>query len=57
MPEAVEVADKTEQQGLADLDGQAAPGGSRGELAFNDRENGFDLGALPVGFFGKARNI
>ena len=53
MPEAVEVVGKTEQQGLADLDGQAAPGSARGELALNGREDGFDLSALAVGFFRK----
>src|SRR5579859_4160525 len=35
MPQAVEVIGKTEQQSLADLDGQAAPGSARGELALN----------------------
>ena len=51
MPEAVEVVGQTEEQSLAVLDAQAAPGSAGGELALHRRENGFDLGALPVGFF------
>ena len=35
MPQAVEVIGKTEQQSLANLDGQTAPGSARGELALN----------------------
>jgi hypothetical protein len=38
---------------LADLGGQAASGGARGELAFDGREKAFDLGALAVRFFRK----
>jgi hypothetical protein len=38
---------------LADLRGQAASGCARGELAFDRREDAFDLGALPVRFFRK----
>ncbi len=53
MPQAVEVVGQAEQQGLADLRGQAAPGGARGELAFDGREDAFDLGALAVRFFRK----
>jgi hypothetical protein len=53
MPQAVEVVGKAEQQSLADLRGQAASRGARGELAFDGRENAFDLGALAVRFFRK----
>ena len=38
---------------MADLGGQAASGGARGELTFNGREKAFDLGALAVRFFRK----
>src|SRR5437660_433542 len=54
MPQAVNVVGQTEQQGLADLGSQAAPGGARGELAFDGREHAFDLGALPIRFFRKS---
>src|ERR1700731_445653 len=53
MPQAVEVVGKAEQEGLANLGGQAASGSARGELAFDRRENAFDLGALAVRFFRK----
>src|SRR5690348_12078127 len=51
MPQAVEVVGKTEEQGLANLRCQAAPRRARREFAFDYREDGFDLGALPVRFF------
>src|SRR5207249_9709861 len=54
MPQAVNVVGQTEQQGLADLGSQTAPGGARGELAFDGREHAFDLGALPIRFFRKS---
>jgi hypothetical protein len=57
VPQTVEIVGQPEKQGLADLRGHAAPRGARGELAFDGREDGFDLSALPVRFFGKARNI
>jgi hypothetical protein len=57
MSQAVGVVGKAEQQGLADLRGQAVSRCARGELAFDSRENTFDLGALPYGFFGRARSI
>src|SRR5713226_6829757 len=53
MPQAVNVVGQAEQQSLADLGGQAAPGGARGELAFDGGEDAFDLGALPIRFFRK----
>src|SRR6266403_5382080 len=53
MPQAIEVVDQAEQQGLADLGGQAASGCARGEFAFDGREDAFDLGALAVRFFRK----
>src|ERR1700676_1311283 len=53
MPQAVNVVGKAEQERLANLGGQAASGCARGELAFDRRENAFDLGALPVRFFRK----
>src|SRR5216684_2795438 len=53
VPQTVEIVGQAEKQGLADLRGQAAPGRARGELAFDGREDGFDLSALPVWFFGK----
>src|ERR1700731_73574 len=53
MPQAVEVVGKAEQEGLANLGGQAASGSARGELAFDRRENAFDLGALAVRYFRK----
>jgi hypothetical protein len=54
LPQTVEIVGQPEKQGLADLRGQAAPGRARGELAFDGREDGFDLRALPVWFFGKS---
>ena len=53
MPQAVNVVSKTEQQGLADLGGQAASGCARGEFAFDRREDAFNLGTLPIRFFRK----
>src|SRR6266404_6012438 len=53
MPQAIEVVGQAEQQGLADLGGQAASGCARGEFAFDGREDAFDLGALAVRFFRK----
>src|SRR6266446_2708530 len=53
MPQAVNVVGQAEQQGLTDLGGQAAPGCARGELAFDGREDAFDLVALPIRFFRK----
>jgi len=53
VPQTVEIVGQPEKQGLADLRGQAAPGHARGELAFDGREDGFDLSALPEWFFGK----
>jgi hypothetical protein len=43
VPQTVEIVGQPEKQGLADLRGQAAPGRARGELAFDGREDGFDL--------------
>src|ERR1700704_1083026 len=54
MPQAVDVVGQAEQQGLADLGGQAAPGCARGELAFDGGEDAFDLVALPIRFFRKS---
>src|SRR6266849_5575342 len=53
MPQAVNVVGQAEQQGLADLGGQAASGCARGEFAFDGREDAFDLGTLPIRFFRK----
>src|SRR5882724_8579226 len=53
MPQAIEVVGKAEQQGLADLGGQAASGCARGEFAFDGGEDAFDLGALPIRFLRK----
>src|SRR6267142_2354660 len=53
MPQAVHVVGKAEQQGLADLGGQAASGCARGEFAFDGGEDAFDLGALPIRFLRK----
>src|ERR1700730_13598630 len=53
MPQAIEVVGKAEQQRLADLHGQAAPGSARGEFAFGHRDDRFDDGALAVWFFRK----
>jgi len=54
MPQAVDVVGQAEQQGLADLRGQAAPGCARRELSFDSGEDAFDLGALPIRFFRKS---
>src|SRR5882762_4404998 len=54
MPQAVDVVGQAEQQGLADLGGQAASGCARGELAFDGGEHAFDLVALPIRFFRKS---
>src|SRR3989475_7680054 len=54
MPQAVNVVGQAQQQGLADLGGQAASGCARGELAFDGREDAFDLVALPIRFFRKS---
>src|SRR5882672_4475252 len=53
MPQAVHVVGKAEQQGMADLGGQAASRCARGEFAFDGGEDAFDLGALPIRFFRK----
>ena len=53
MPQTVEIVGKAEQQGLADLRCQATSGRARGELAFDGREDAFDLVALPIRFFRK----
>jgi hypothetical protein len=53
MPWAVEIVGKAEQERLANLRGQISSGCSRGELAFDRRENALDLGALAVRFFRK----
>src|SRR6266850_8228514 len=53
MPQAIEVVGKAEQQGLADLGGQAASGCARREFAFDGGEDAFDLGTLPIRFFRK----
>jgi len=53
MPQTVNVVGKAEQQGLANLGCQAAPGRARGELALDGREDAFDLSALPVRPFRK----
>ncbi len=53
MPQTVEIVGKAEQQGLADLRGQAAAGRTGGELAFDGREDAFDLGTLPIRFLRK----
>ena len=53
MPQAIEVVGQAEQQGLADLGGQAASGCARGEFAFDGGEDAFDLGTLPIRFFRK----
>ncbi len=51
MPQAIEIIGEAEEEGLANLGGQATPRGTRGEFTFDDRKDGFDLGALPVRFF------
>ena len=48
LPQAIEVVDEAEQQGLANLRCQAAPRSARRKLAFDHRENSFDLSALPI---------
>jgi hypothetical protein len=50
VPQAIEVVSEAEQQGLANLRGQAAPRSARRKFAFDHRENGFDLRALPILF-------
>lgn len=45
------VVGKVEQPRLADLHSQAASGRAGGRLAFNRREDGFDLGTLAVWVF------
>src|SRR5713101_3147524 len=42
MHQAVNVVGQAEEQGLADLRGQAAPRGARGELAFDGGESTID---------------
>src|ERR1700693_5649984 len=49
VPQAIEVERKAEQEGLANLNRQAAAGGPRREFAFYRGEGGFDLDALAVG--------
>jgi len=51
MPQAIEIIGEAEEEGLANLGGQATPRGTRGEFTFDDRKDSFDLGALPVRFF------
>ncbi len=53
VPQAIEVVSEAEQQGLADLRGQAASRSARRKFAFDYRENGFDLRALPITFLWK----
>src|SRR3972149_6682241 len=48
LPQAIEVVDEAEQQGLANLRCPAAPRSARRKLAFDHRENSFDLSALPI---------
>ena len=48
VPQAVEVVNEPEEQGLADLHGQAAAGGAGRKFSFDHREDGFDLGSLSV---------
>src|SRR3990170_2243799 len=48
LPQAIEVVDEAEQQGLANLRCQAAPRSARRKLVFDHRENSFHLGALPI---------
>lgn len=48
MPEAIKVEAQAEQQRLLDLSAQAAARSARGQLAFDDRDHGLDLGALPI---------
>src|SRR5260370_40837898 len=50
VPQAIEVVSEAEEEGLANLRLQAAPRSARRKFAFNHRENGFDLGALPIVF-------
>jgi hypothetical protein len=54
MPQAVEVIGEPEEQGLADLHGQAAAGGAGRQFSLNHREDGFDLGSLCVLFLRKS---
>src|SRR5713226_7709718 len=53
VPQAVKVVGQAEQERLADLHGQASSRSPRGELTFDRREDGFDLGALAVRFLRK----
>ncbi len=54
MPQVVEVVGEPEEQGLADLHGQAAAWGARRKFSFDHREDGFDLGSLSVLFLRKS---
>jgi hypothetical protein len=46
MSQAIEVVGKTEQQRLADLQGQDTARGAGRQFAFDYRKDRFDLGAL-----------
>jgi hypothetical protein len=53
MPQAIEVKGQSQQQGLANLQGQAAAGRFRRELAFDHREDGFYFCPRPIQLPGK----
>ena len=53
MPQAIEVVGQSEQGGLTLLHGQATSRGAGGEFAFDDGEDRFHLGSLPVGLLRK----
>ncbi len=57
MPQAVEVVGQAEQEGLADLGGQAAPGAREESLRLTAEKMLSILERCRYGFFGKARNI
>ena len=54
MPQAIEVVGQSEQGGLALLHRQATSRGAGGEFAFDDGEDRFHLGSLPVGLLRKS---
>ena len=53
VPQAIEVVGQPEQGGLALLHRQATSRGTGGEFAFDDGEDRFHLGSLPVGLLRK----
>src|SRR5258708_36717028 len=54
MPQAVEVKSQAQQQCLPNLQGQTATGSFRGELAFDPRDDGFNLRARAIHLPGKS---